>query len=125
MPPTRPWTPFAPVWEWPKLSVAIKLRAREYFDEKSAILEYDGKLARNCAEDRAYCALIELMHSKGVFRSEHVQHGDVVRQLHRGELIRRNDAIGRCIVAGTWTADLRGVAGKAAREELIAAAMCD
>ena len=78
-----------------------------HFEERAAIIEHHGGEVRELAESRAYCLLIETMHDKGAFSSEQVQKMDVVRQLQRRELFRRSDAIGRRIMAGTWTAKHR------------------
>lgn len=104
MPPTRPWTPHPPVWEWDGISEATRSRALEHFEERAAIIEHNGGMVRELAESRAYCLLIETMHEKGSFSSGHVQKMDVVRQLQRREIFRRSDAIGRRIMAGTWPA---------------------
>ena len=54
MPPTRPWSPALPVWEWPKLSASTRSGAREHFEERSAVLEYDAKLASPSSTDRGH-----------------------------------------------------------------------
>ena len=58
---------------------------------------------------RAYCALIEIMHDRKVFSSEHMSQCDVIRQIGIAEGFRRHDAIGRRIMAGTWPKRKGGV----------------
>lgn len=100
LPSTRPWTPALPVWKWPGIPAAVRARALEYFEERAAIIEYDGGQSIGPAELRAYCLLIETMHDKGAFTSEHMQKCDVVRQLNRLDNFRRSDGWGRLIAAG-------------------------
>jgi hypothetical protein len=104
-----PWTPHPPVWEWEGLTDAVKERALEYYEERAAFIEYEGKQARGPAEARAYCILIDVMHAKKLFNTEHMRHGDVIRQVDRREAFRRHDAIGRRIMAGTWPKRKGGV----------------
>jgi hypothetical protein len=99
---TMPWTPYPPVWEWEGISKEIGDRAREAYEERAAIIEYDGRQARGPAEARAYCILIDVMHEKKIFTTEHMQSCDVIRQIGQREAFRRHDAIGRRIMAGTW-----------------------
>ena len=109
MPKTEPWTPHPPVWEWDGLSDVSKERARECYEERAAIIEYNGGLSRGVAELRAYSILIDVMHEKKLFNTEHMRDGDVIRQVDRREAFRRNDAIGRRIMAGTWPKRKGGV----------------
>lgn len=101
MPKTQPWTPEPPVWEWNGISERFRARAKERYAQRSSAIESDGQ-ARGPAELRAYCELVEVMHEKGVFNTEHIRSHDVIRQLHRAENFKRHDAIGRRILAGTW-----------------------
>lgn len=119
---TRPWTPYPPVWEWDGIKAALGERCREHFEYRSAILEYDGGQVRGVAEMRAYCAIIEVLHEKHAFTTEQIQKYDVIEQISGAESFRRHDAIGRCIMNGTWPAKYSGVT-KEERELLIAAQM--
>jgi hypothetical protein len=103
MPKTEPWTPHPPVWEWEGLSDATKERGREYYEERAAVIEFDAGEARGPAEMRAYCELVDAMHDNGAFSTEHIANNDVIRQIHVAEIFRRHDAIGRRIMAGTWS----------------------
>lgn len=104
-----PWTPHPPVWEWDGLSDAVKERAREYYEERAAIIEHKGGMLGAVAELRAYCILIDVMHTKKLFNTNHMRDGDVIRQVDRREMFRRHGAIGRRIMAGTWPARKGGV----------------
>ncbi len=106
---TMPWTPHPPVWEWDGLSDAVKERALEYYEERAAIIEFDGGQAKGPAEMRAYSILIDVMHEKKLFNTDHMRDGDVIRQVDRREGFRRHDAIGRRIRAGTWPKRVGGV----------------
>jgi hypothetical protein len=119
---TRPWTPHPPVWKWAGLSESLRQRAREHFEERAAIVEYEDGQARVVAELRAYCFLVEMLHDKGAFTSEQIKNTDVISQLQRAEAFRRHDAIGRCIMNGTWPSKDKKLE-PADREALIQAAM--
>ena len=119
---TRPWTPHLPVWEWDGIASTIKDLAGECHGRLTEAIEREAKQYRPVAELRAYCAIIEIMHECNVFSTDHLHRHDVIRQVARAESFRRHDAIGRCIMAGTWTKDLRVPDGKEKREALIEAA---
>jgi hypothetical protein len=122
---TKPWTPHPPVWEWDGVASPIGDLSKEYFGKLADAIEQEAAQYRAVAEMRAYCAIVDVLHQSGVFTTEHLHGHDVIRQVARAESFRRNDAIGRCIMAGTWTKDLRGLASKDKREALISAAMAD
>jgi hypothetical protein len=56
--PPPPWGPGKPCWTWTSLrDVAASLE--EDYEERAAIIEYDGGLSRPKAEARAYRAIEE------------------------------------------------------------------
>ena len=63
----RPWGNGKPFW----LSLAPRLRvaAREAYEERAAIMEYDGELIRAEAEHRAYKAVLERAQRAGLVRT--------------------------------------------------------
>lgn len=97
------------------------MSAKEDFEERAALMEYAAKMPRVVAEQRAYCLLVETLHDDNAFTSDQMASEDVIRQLNRVELFSRNDAIGLCVVSGTWPKQ-RGESMKEEREALIAAA---
>lgn len=119
---TRPWTPHLPLWEWKGVPRALRVSAKGNFEERAAIMEYDAKMPRAVAEQRSYCLLVETLHEGNAFTSEQISSEDIIRQLNRVVLFQRNDAIGRCVMEGTWPKK-RGSSTKEERETLIAAAM--
>ena len=123
MPATRPWTPHAPVWEWDGITREIKDLAGECYGELTLAIERDARQYIEVAKMRAYCAIIEILHENNIFTTEHLHKCDVIRQVDRAESFRRNDAIGRYVMEGTWTKDLRGLEHKEKREKMIEAAM--
>jgi hypothetical protein len=80
----------------------VKEWAREHYEERAAIIENDAGEYRGTAEMRAYSIVIDTMHERKLFNTDHMRDGDVIRQVDRREGFRRHDAIGRRIMAGTW-----------------------
>jgi hypothetical protein len=52
--PATPWHPGRPVWEGARNAADL----REWYEERAAIIQYDGKVTRAAAEDQAYRQLL-------------------------------------------------------------------
>ncbi len=60
-----PWDddPRGPIWEWAEIGLKARVVAREVYEERAAIQEYDAGLTREEAEYRSYGALL-LVHQR-------------------------------------------------------------
>jgi hypothetical protein len=88
-----PWTtstgPGQPIWNaYPKAKAE---RIREAYEERAAIMEYHGNVARHWAEICAYAFLVDALWDASAIPARAIVPFDVVRQLDVAIRIRRNE----------------------------------
>ena len=94
MPETQPWTPHKPHWE--RLPKPEAEHARENYEHRAAIMEYDGGMSRGLAQQAAYA--FQFADTPELIAA-FVPEGEIERQIYRAALIRRHREKGKRIMA--------------------------
>lgn len=94
MPKTQPWTPHKPHWE--RFPEPERSNCRESYEERAAIMEYDGGMSRGLAQQAAYAfQFADYPETIAAFIPEE----EIERQLYRAAQIRRHREKGLRIMA--------------------------